>query len=138
MVNSGVFNRQWKLRPIGSYHNSALSTLSSPKLSQAHSWIPKAKKWLRNHRKTANYRAKKDWLNKENITFLWVGGVSQNERILSENGRLEIFAEIGRFPAKTGGLKSLFILALTVQISRRVFLGLYAVSRRLIWREAIS
>ena len=90
------------------------------------------------HRKTANYRAKNDWLNKENITFLWLGGVSQNERILSENGRLEIFAENGRFPAKTGGLKSLFILALRVQISRRVFLGLYAVNRRLIWREAIS
>ena len=48
-----------------------------------------------------------------------------------------MFAENGRFPAKTGGSESLFILALTVQISRRVFLGLYAVNRRLTWREAI-
>ena len=49
-----------------------------------------------------------------------------------------MFAENGRFPAKTGGLESLFMLALTVQISRRVFLGqVYAVNRRLIWREAI-
>ena len=33
-----------------------------------------------------------------------------------------MFAENGRFPAKTGGLESLFVLALT-------FLGLYTVNR---------
>ena len=55
----------------------------------------------------AKNRAKRDWLNKENIIFLWLGRVSKTRRILSENGRLEIFTENERFPAKTGGLESL-------------------------------
>ena len=50
--------------------------------------------------------AKKDWLNKENIVFLWPGRVSKCGRILSENERPEIFAENRRFPAKMGGLVS--------------------------------
>ena len=52
-------------------------------------------------------------MEKENITFLWAGRVSKARRILSENGRPEIFAENRRFlaenkrfPAKTGGLES--------------------------------
>ena len=54
----------------------------------------------------AKNSAKKDWLNKENI-FLWLGRVSKTGRILSENGRLEIFTKSGRFPAKMGGLELL-------------------------------
>ena len=46
--------------------------------------------------------AKKDWLNKENIVFLWLGRVSKSRRILSENERPEIFTEDRRFPAKMG------------------------------------
>ena len=49
---------------------------------------------------------KKDWLNKENIIFLWLGRVSKTGRILCENERPEIFAENRRFPAKMGGLVS--------------------------------
>ena len=55
----------------------------------------------------AKNRAKKDWLNKENIIFLWLGRVSKTRGILSENGRPGIFTENERFPAKTGGLESL-------------------------------
>lgn len=33
------------------------------------------------------------------------GNVSKTARNLSENGRLEIFAEHGRFPANAGGLE---------------------------------
>ena len=62
---------------------------------------------MRKHGKTAKNRAKKDWLNKENIIFLWLGRVSNTRRILSENGWPEIFTENGRFPVKTGGLESL-------------------------------
>ena len=51
----------------------------------------------------------KDWLNKENIIFLWLGRVSKTGRILSENGRPEIFTETRRFPAKKGGLEFLFL-----------------------------
>ena len=40
----------------------------------------------------------KDWLNKE---------VLKTARILSENGRLEMFLENGRLLAKRGGLESL-------------------------------
>ena len=87
MENSGMFIRQWKLRPIGPYHTSA-----SP-----------------SHRKTAKNRTKKDWLNKENIIFFWLGRVSKTGRILSENERPQIFAENWRFPTKTGGLESLQI-----------------------------
>ena len=54
----------------------------------------------------AKNRAKKDWLNKENI-FLWLGRVSKTRRILSENGRPEIFTKNERFAAKTGGLESM-------------------------------
>ena len=49
---------------------------------------------------------KKDWLNKENIIFLWLGRVSKTGRILCEKERPEIFAENRRFPAKMGGLVS--------------------------------
>ena len=38
------------------------------------------------------------------------GKVSKTRRILSENGRLEIFAKNGRFPTETGGLESLAFL----------------------------
>ena len=38
------------------------------------------------------------------------GKVSKTARILSENGRLEIFAENGSFPTKTGGLEPLAFL----------------------------
>ena len=38
------------------------------------------------------------------------GKVSKTGRILSENGRLEIFAKNRRFPTKTGGLESLAFL----------------------------
>ena len=55
----------------------------------------------------AKNRAKRDWLNKENIIFLWLGRVSKTRRILSENGRPEIFTKNERFPAKTGGLESM-------------------------------
>jgi len=34
---------------------------------------------------------------------------SKNGRILSKNGRLEMIAENGRFPAKTGGMESLHV-----------------------------
>ena len=64
---SGVFNRQWLLGPIGPYY---ISALPHPKLWQAHAWMPKGQKWLRNHRKTEKNRAKKDWLNNKNIIFL--------------------------------------------------------------------
>ena len=50
--------------------------------------------------------AKKDWLNEENIIFLWLGRVSKTGRILSENHRPEIFAKNRRFPAKMVGLVS--------------------------------
>ena len=60
----------------------------------------------RNHRKMAKNRAKKDWLNEENIIFLWLGRVSKTGRILSENERPEIFAKKRRFPAKMVGLVS--------------------------------
>ena len=60
--------------------------------------------------KNGKESCKKYWLNKENIIFLWLGRVSKTRRILSENGRLEIFTENERFPAKTGGLESLFSL----------------------------
>ena len=33
MENSGVFNRQWRLRPVGPYN---ISAIPRPKLSQAH------------------------------------------------------------------------------------------------------
>ena len=52
----------------------------------------------------------KDWLNKENIIFLWLGRVSKTRRILSENGSLEFIAKNGRFPAKTERLGSLLHL----------------------------
>ena len=81
---------------------------------------------MRKHRKTAKNRAKKDWLNKENIIFLWLGRVSNTGRILSENGRPEIFTENGRFPAKTGGLESLRklkLVALGTNGSRNVARG---------------
>ena len=52
--------------------------------------------------------AKKDWLNKENIIFPWLVRVSKTWRTLCENGKPEIFNENGRFPAKTGGLESLY------------------------------
>ena len=52
----------------------------------------------------AKNRAKKDWLNKENIVLLWLGRVSKSGRILSESERPEIFTENRRFPAKMGGL----------------------------------
>ena len=53
-------------------------------------------------------------LNKENIIFLWLGGVSKTRRTLRENGRLEIFSKNGRFAAKTVGLESPhFILGLS-------------------------
>ena len=55
----------------------------------------------------AKNRAKKYWLNKENIIFLWLGRVSKTRRILSENGRPEILTENERFPAKMGGLETL-------------------------------
>ena len=38
------------------------------------------------------------------------GKVSKTRRILSKNGRLEIFAKNGRFLTKTGGLESLAFL----------------------------
>ena len=38
------------------------------------------------------------------------GKVSKTARILSENGRLEIFAKNGSFPTKTGGLEPLAFL----------------------------
>ena len=38
------------------------------------------------------------------------GKVSKTGRILSKNGRLEIFAKNGRFLTKTGGLESLAFL----------------------------
>ena len=50
--------------------------------------------------------AKKDWLNKENIVFLWLERVSKSRRILSKNERPEIFTENRRFPSKMGGLVS--------------------------------
>ena len=78
------------------------SALPRPKLSQA-----LARKMLRNHRKVAKNRAKKNWLNEENVRFLWLGRVSKTGRILGENRRPEIFAENGRFPAKAGGLGTL-------------------------------
>ena len=34
--NSGVFNRQWRLTPVGPYH---INALPRPKLSQAHARI---------------------------------------------------------------------------------------------------
>ena len=71
----------------------------------------------------AKNRAKKDWLNKENIIFLCLGRVSNNGRILSENGRPEIFTENGRFPAKTGGLESLKLVTLGTNGSRTVARG---------------
>lgn len=37
------------------------------------------------------------------------GNVSTTARNLSENGRLEIFAEHGRFPANAGGLESMLV-----------------------------
>ena len=86
MENSGVFNKQWKLRPIGPYH---ISALPRPKLSQDHAWVPKGEKWLRSHRKTAKNRAKKDWFNKENIIFLWLGRVSNRENINKRKRRPE-------------------------------------------------
>ena len=55
---------------------------------------------------TAKNHATKDWLNKENIIFLWLGRVSKTGRVLSENERLEMFAENRRFSAKMGGLVS--------------------------------
>ena len=66
----------------------------------------KGKKWLRNHRKTADNCAKKDWLNKENNIFFRGGRVSKTGRIFNENGGLEIFPGNGRFPAKKGGFES--------------------------------
>ena len=41
----------------------------------------------------------------ENIIFLWLVRVG---RILCEDGKPEIFNENGRFPAKTGGLESMY------------------------------
>ena len=56
----------------------------------------------KNGRETTEKRQRiKDWLNKENISFLWLGRVSKTGRILSENGRPVIFAENERFPAKS-------------------------------------
>ena len=49
----------------------------------------------------------KNWLNEENILFLCLVRVSKTGRILGENRRPEIFAENGRFPAKTAGLGTL-------------------------------
>ena len=47
-------------------------------------------------------------VKKENFIFPWLGRVSKTGRILSENRRWEIFAEKGRFQAKTGALESLY------------------------------
>ena len=52
--------------------------------------------------------AKKDWLNKENIINLRLVRVSKTGRILCENRKPEIFNKNRRFPAKTGGLESLY------------------------------
>ena len=51
--------------------------------------------------KNSNQSSLKDWLNKERKSL-------KTRRILSENGRPKIFTKNGRFPAKTGGLESLF------------------------------
>ena len=69
----------------------------------------------------AKNRAKRDWLNKENIIFLWLGRVSKTRRILSENGRPEIFTKNERFPAKTGGLESLLKYAFKLIFLKCIF-----------------
>ena len=56
--------------------------------------------------KTAKNCAKKHWLNKVNNIFPWLGRVSKTVRMLSENGRPEMFSINGRFSAKTGRLES--------------------------------
>ena len=56
--------------------------------------------------KNGKQSCKKDWLDKDNIVFLWLGRVSKN-RENSENGRPEVFAEYERLKAKTGGLEFL-------------------------------
>ena len=110
MENSGVFNRQWKLRPIGSYHISALSTLSSPKLSQAHAWIPKAKngwettekrqtivlKWLVKQRKHYLSLARRSFTKRENIKRKReVGNIRRKREVSGQNGRVGISVYIG-------------------------------------------
>ena len=64
-----------------------------PKLLQAHDWVQKKGK-----------EVLKRLVKKRK------GKVSKTGRILSRNGRLEIFAKNGRFPTKMGGLKSLAFL----------------------------
>ena len=66
--------------------------------------------------------ARKSFINRENIKRKREARNIRREREVSGQN----------------GLESLFILALAVQITRRVFLGLYDVNWWLIWREAIS
>ena len=58
----------------------------------------------------------KDWLNKENIVLFWLGRISKFTRILSENGRPEMFFKNGRFLPKMGVLESPQFILTTISV----------------------
>ena len=92
MENRGVFNRQWKLRPVVPYH---ISVLPRPKLSQAHGSDAKRVKIAAKPQKNGNESGQIRQVEQIKHIFLWLGRVSKTGRILSEKGRPEIFAANG-------------------------------------------
>ena len=89
-------NRQWKLRPIGRYH---ISALPHPKLSQAYAPMLKGWKWLRNHRKTARNHAKKILVKKGKD----IGSSVKNRENIKRKQRPVIFAKNGSFNSGQNG-----------------------------------
>ena len=88
-------NRQLKL-PIGRYH---ISALPHPKLSQAHAWMLKGWKWLRNHRKIARNYAKKILVKQGKD----IGSSVKNRENIKRKQRPVIFAKNWRFNSGQNG-----------------------------------
>ena len=73
---------------------------------------PKGEKSPRYQRKMTRDHAKKTSEAGKSLSSFARGKLQKkNGRILSENGRPEMIAVNGRFPAETGGLESLTLLA---------------------------
>ena len=98
MENRGVFNRQWKLRPIVPYH---ISVLPRPKLSQAHGSDAKRVKNGKESCQKRQVEQRKHYLSLARKSFKnW-----ENIKRKRETGNIRRKREL--IPAKTGELKSL-------------------------------
>ena len=118
MENNGVFNRQWKLRPIGPCHIDSLShqCITTPKIiaGSCSAGCRKGKNgWetteerqrivLKRTGYTCNYKG--------NVIFLWLGGgsIKRNRGVSGQNGRdlfllvFHIAASAKRLRAKDHG-----------------------------------